>query len=127
MHHATICQCAACPDNNMDTVCLNHSAVLDFCIPQDGDNATADVESLALLVGLLHPVLVGDFAVLANASVLVNNGVADLCVVTNPDWQTALVEQILPLLVRLVVVSSHEHGILQEGEVLLAKSTISKK
>ena len=91
---------------------LDHSAIFDLGISQYGDNATTNVVALGFLVGLLDALLVHDLAVLANAGILVNNGVADFGVVTNPNRQATLVQQGLPLLVRLVVVSTHDHGIL---------------
>ena len=91
---------------------LDHSAIFDLSISQYGDNATTNVVALGLLVGLLYALLVRDLAVLANAGILVNNGVADFGVVTNTNGQATLVQQGLPLLVRLVVVSTHDHGVL---------------
>jgi len=91
---------------------LDHSAIFDLSISQYGDNATTNVVALGLLIGLLNALLVQDLAVLANAGILVNNSVADFGVVTNPNGQATLVQQGLPLLVRLVVVSTHDHGIL---------------
>lgn len=91
---------------------LDLSAILDLSISQYGDNATANVVAVGFLVGLLYALLVHDLAVLANAGILVNNGVADFGVVTNTNGQATLLQQSLPLLIRLIVVSTHDHGIL---------------
>lgn len=66
-----------------------------------------------LLAGrFLHILNIHDFAVLADTAILVHNNATEGGICANSDGDLALCDQCGPLLVALVVISSHDHAVL---------------
>ena len=82
----------------------------DDGILDNNDDAILDYPSVRLPVGLFDALLVDDLAIFTNAGVLVNDSTADGAPVADTHRQTAGNE--LALLECLVVVSTHDHAVL---------------
>ena len=89
---------------------LDHGTVGDGGVPEDSDNSGADVDAVLLILELLNPSLVSDDAVLADARVLVNDGVGDGAPLANANRNPTLGDNLRLLLVRLIEVSPDDHG-----------------
>jgi len=95
---------------------LDRGPVRDDRVLAHDDDAVLDDVALILVVSVLHVVLVDDLAVHADARVLVDDRAADGRAGTDADRRAA--REGLALVRLLVVVSTHDHGVLDHAPLL---------
>mmetsp|Transcript_6652 Transcript_6652/g.17027 ORF Transcript_6652/g.17027 Transcript_6652/m.17027 type:complete len:340 (+) Transcript_6652:1777-2796(+) len=94
---------------------LNDGAVGDGGVAEDDHDAGADVHAVVLVLQLVDAGGVGYDAVLADARVLVDDGVGDGAPLADPHGHPALSDNLGLLLVGLVEVRTDDHGVLDRA------------
>lgn len=95
---------------------LDNGAVGDDGILADDNNTILDDVAICLAVNRIHVVLVDDLDVHTNAGVLVNDGPPDDGAGADTDGGAA--GEVLALVGLLVVVGTHDHGVLDDAVLL---------
>ena len=95
---------------------LDNGAVGDDGILADDNNTILDDVAICLAVNRIHVVLVYDLDVHTNAGVLVNDGPPDDGAGADTDGGAA--GEVLALVGLLVVVGTHDHGVLDDAVLL---------